>query len=221
MKKKKEKTVYRLPHWWHFICFLIGYYSCYYSRIRPPLVFCFFSLYCYNLDVHWLCDPRLVSIPEARGLFRPDVDVHQKPLNSITSFSHQTEQRICCSKKLQSLMPLQTNIKEALHIFFFSVLSERKWACMFLSTIFLFHIAIWGKNEKIKSSRCHKSHNLSQIVYEVRRVLRLPPKFWVTALMLPWVRGVKERAAWYQKEKRKEKKNRMWSIALLYNNENA
>jgi hypothetical protein len=113
-------------------------------------VFCFFSLYCYNLDVHWLCDPRLVSIPEARGLFRPDVDVHQKPLNSITSFSHQTEQRICCSKKLQSLMPLQTNIKEALHIFFFSVLSERKWACMFLSTIFLFHIAIWGKNEKIK-----------------------------------------------------------------------
>jgi hypothetical protein len=87
-------------------------------------VFCFFSLYCYNLDVHWLCDPRLVSIPEARGLFRPDVDVHQKPLNSITSFSHQTEQRICCSKKLQSLMPLQTNIKEALHIFFVDAFRE-------------------------------------------------------------------------------------------------
>lgn len=135
---EKEKTVYRLPHWWHFICFLIGYYSCYYSRIRPPLVFCFFSLYCYNLDVHWLCDPRLVSIPEARGLFRPDVDVHQKPLNSITSFSHQTEQRICCSKKLQSLMPLQTNIKEALHIFFSRCFPRGNGPAFFFRLFFYF-----------------------------------------------------------------------------------
>lgn len=118
-KKKKKKTPY-IDYHTDGILFASS------SAITPVIIVAFvprlcsvfFSLYCYNLDVHWLCDPRLVSIPEARGLFRPDVDVHQKPLNSITSFSHQTEQRICCSKKLQSLMPLQTNIKEALHIFF-------------------------------------------------------------------------------------------------------
>jgi hypothetical protein len=48
-----------------------------------------------------------------------------------------------------------------------------------------------------------RCHNLSQRVYEVRRALRLPPEFWVTALMLPWVRGVRERGADIKREKKR------------------
>ncbi len=47
---------------------------------------CYSLFLCWHyLNVHWLCGPRSC----ARGLYRPDVDVYQKPLNSITSFSHQ------------------------------------------------------------------------------------------------------------------------------------
>lgn len=47
---------------------------------------CYSVFLCWHyLNVHWLCGPRSC----ARGLYRPDVDVYQKPLNSITSFSHQ------------------------------------------------------------------------------------------------------------------------------------
>lgn len=55
--------------------------------IRVAFASCRYSLFlCWHyLSVHWLCDPRSC----ARGLYRPDVDVYQEPLNSITSFSHQ------------------------------------------------------------------------------------------------------------------------------------